>query len=119
MDDTEGSFIGVKGLTFMEIAIKLITSFPLGVFNQESYQKNLRDLIDYLSDFPSYHIKDSRDAAIRSFPNQDCVVCLEKPCNTVFIKCKHQCVCTDCINELEGCPICREKSHDKIVIVES
>lgn len=37
----------------------------------------------------------------------DCVVCLESPAQVAVIPCGHVCVCTECAQQQELCPICR------------
>jgi len=37
-----------------------------------------------------------------------CVVCLEKPYDTVFLRCGHLCCCSACVGRVKNkCPICR------------
>lgn len=38
-----------------------------------------------------------------------CVVCLERPCATVFPACGHMCACSRCSHGLRRCPICRSR----------
>ena len=37
-----------------------------------------------------------------------CKICLEHETNVVFIPCKHICVCSQCLNRLDICPVCRQ-----------
>jgi hypothetical protein len=46
--------------------------------------------------------------------DQCCKVCMDRRINTVLIRCGHMCVCMDCSNQLDRCPICR--SHIDEVI---
>lgn len=39
-----------------------------------------------------------------------CVVCLERPCDTVFPACGHMCACSRCSGALPRCPICRSRA---------
>lgn len=37
-----------------------------------------------------------------------CVVCLDQPSAMLFLPCKHMCVCSDCLTQLDAtCPLCR------------
>jgi hypothetical protein len=43
-----------------------------------------------------------------------CVVCIEKPRNTILLPCAHVCLCQGCSVRVKDCPMCRafvEKSH--------
>lgn len=37
----------------------------------------------------------------------ECSICMVEPPQTVILECGHQCVCLNCINSLETCPLCR------------
>ena len=48
-----------------------------------------------------------------------CVICYQNPKNTVFYKCGHKCVCSECADQFkkfyeDKCPICRQKVLDVI-----
>jgi hypothetical protein len=36
-----------------------------------------------------------------------CVVCLSRPRNQTFAQCRHYCVCEQCVQRLDKCPVCR------------
>jgi len=36
-----------------------------------------------------------------------CVVCMEKPPETVIVDCGHLCLCVKCGNHMKFCPLCR------------
>lgn len=38
---------------------------------------------------------------------ETCKICMEKPRNVVIKKCGHLCMCIDCANSLNLCPLCR------------
>jgi E3 ubiquitin-protein ligase MUL1 len=38
-----------------------------------------------------------------------CVICLERPSDTVFPSCGHMCACSSCSGGLRRCPICRSR----------
>lgn len=45
---------------------------------------------------------------------RSCVVCLENPRSILFLPCKHLCVCAECKDSLDQCPLCRQKIEQKI-----
>ena len=50
-----------------------------------------------------------------------CLVCFDKPANTIYLPCKHGGVCEDCSREIfhgtRSCPLCRKKL-ERIVVFE-
>ena len=38
---------------------------------------------------------------------EDCVICLSEPKDTILLPCRHLCVCSSCFARLEQCPVCR------------
>ncbi|KAG3079593.1 hypothetical protein PI124_g20717 [Phytophthora idaei] len=44
-----------------------------------------------------------------SGPNGECVICLERPQAAILLPCRHFCVCRECLEEIDQCPICRAK----------
>ena len=47
----------------------------------------------------------------------DCVVCLSEPKDTMFMPCRHLCVCQDCFRQLTRCPLCCSvfEQHIKVI----
>ena len=45
-----------------------------------------------------------------------CVICLSKPPNTLLLKCRHMCVCSQCSELVEVCPLCRGKVEDRVTV---
>mmetsp|Transcript_1031 Transcript_1031/g.3353 ORF Transcript_1031/g.3353 Transcript_1031/m.3353 type:complete len:515 (-) Transcript_1031:131-1675(-) len=45
--------------------------------------------------------------------NGRCIICLGSRARVVFFPCKHLCVCRQCAEECEICPICRSPIHDR------
>jgi hypothetical protein len=43
-----------------------------------------------------------------------CTVCLDKPREQLLMPCKHVCVCTDCGNNVEQCPLCRVTIAERV-----
>lgn len=39
----------------------------------------------------------------------ECVICLERPLAAILLPCRHFCVCRECLEEIDQCPICRAK----------
>lgn len=50
----------------------------------------------------------------RNVEEMQCVVCLEREKNTLFLPCKHVNSCNVCATKLTNCPICRELITRKI-----
>lgn len=42
-----------------------------------------------------------------SAPSSECVICLERAREMVFIPCGHRCTCTECCKNVKTCPMCR------------
>jgi hypothetical protein len=51
---------------------------------------------------------------------EECVVCMDAPCEGIFSPCRHQVACIGCANKLRrsgaSCPICRAHIHRVIVV---
>lgn len=45
---------------------------------------------------------------------EGCVICMERPKDTLFLPCKHLCVCTLCCKPLKECPVCRKEIAQKV-----
>ena len=76
---------------------------------ESSRLKQLRkDIEEYL---------DRKQAEGEDVPEREdiCVVCMEKPYDSVFIKCGHMCTCLSCGERAKKCPVCREVSKVKYV----
>ena len=41
----------------------------------------------------------------------DCVVCMDRPLEMVFVPCGHICVCEPCSSQITRCPICRTRTQ--------
>jgi len=41
--------------------------------------------------------------------DDECVVCITDPPQIITIPCQHQCVCLECFQQLDKCPICRKQ----------
>ena len=41
----------------------------------------------------------------------ECVVCMDKPLEMVFVPCGHICVCEECSAQITRCPICRSRTQ--------
>ena len=45
-------------------------------------------------------------------PSRDCIICVKRAIDTVFLPCTHMCVCHDCYmskaHTFRSCPICRK-----------
>lgn len=46
-------------------------------------------------------------APVETFQSAECVVCLEKKCDIIFLPCGHLCSCSSCQQGVSSCPLCR------------
>jgi hypothetical protein len=44
----------------------------------------------------------------------DCVVCMDRPRDVLYKKCKHMCVCETCAKTVTKCPLCSSGSTTRI-----
>ncbi|XP_040180274.1 E3 ubiquitin-protein ligase LRSAM1 isoform X2 [Rana temporaria] len=51
--------------------------------------------------------------------NSECVVCMEREAQSIFIPCGHVCCCTNCGDALHACPLCRGVIAQRIRIYHS
>lgn len=51
-------------------------------------------------------------------PDIDCIICLDEP-RTIVLDCGHLCLCVDCSDSLEECPICRTPIATRTQVVNS
>nr|NP_001071929.1 zinc finger protein [Ciona intestinalis]BAE93329.1 zinc finger protein [Ciona intestinalis] len=49
----------------------------------------------------------------------ECVVCLDRNSDTIFLPCGHVCACFICSTQLQSCPMCRSDVAQKIKIFRS
>ncbi|OZC07736.1 hypothetical protein X798_05215 [Onchocerca flexuosa] len=56
--------------------------------------------------------RDELRSALNKIPK--CVICLDKRPQKLYMPCLHFVCCDECGNELEQCPICRQKLCGKI-----
>ena len=52
------------------------------------------------------------------FKHDQCVICLDRKPNVLFVECKHTCVCEECekIHPTTKCPCCRTKISERLLI---
>ena len=52
------------------------------------------------------------------FKENQCVICLDRKRNVLFVKCKHTCVCEECeeAHPSTQCPCCRTEISEKLLI---
>jgi hypothetical protein len=43
-------------------------------------------------------------------------VCLTNPKTTFLIPCRHMCVCSDCLKQVDKCPVCRAPFDEYIEV---
>ncbi|KAL1785427.1 E3 ubiquitin-protein ligase LRSAM1 isoform X1 [Sigmodon hispidus] len=52
-------------------------------------------------------------------PTSECVVCLEREAQMVFLACGHVCCCQQCCQPLRTCPLCRQEISQRLRIYHS
>lgn len=40
--------------------------------------------------------------------SKDCVVCQNRAVNWVLLPCRHTCLCDECVQHFQQCPMCRQ-----------
>jgi len=53
---------------------------------------------------------------VETFISAECVICLERKCDIIFLPCGHLCSCNVCEVSLKECPLCRAGIQQKIKI---
>ncbi|RZB40062.1 E3 ubiquitin-protein ligase LRSAM1-like [Asbolus verrucosus] len=49
----------------------------------------------------------------------ECVICMDKACEVIFVPCGHFCCCSECQMTLTDCPMCRTVIERKIRVITS
>ncbi len=46
-----------------------------------------------------------------NFEGYECIICMERGRNVIFLPCKHFCLCEECLEELQRqeCPVCKRE----------
>jgi len=55
-------------------------------------------------------------APVETFQSAECVVCLERKCDIIFLPCGHLCSCSSCQQSLATCPLCRANVLQRVRI---
>lgn len=53
---------------------------------------------------------------IETFQSAECVVCMERKCDIIFLPCGHLCSCSICDRDLAQCPLCRAAIQQRVKI---
>ncbi|KAM7316864.1 hypothetical protein ACRRTK_024595 [Alexandromys fortis] len=64
-------------------------------------------------------VRPSAPPAELDTPTSECVVCLEREAQTVFLPCGHVCCCQQCCQPLRTCPLCRQEISQHLRIYHS
>jgi len=59
------------------------------------------------ADTPSAPEDTEPSAPVETFHSQECVICLDKKCDIIFLPCGHLCSCSSCQQGVSSCPLCR------------
>ncbi|XP_027963644.1 E3 ubiquitin-protein ligase LRSAM1 isoform X2 [Eumetopias jubatus] len=52
-------------------------------------------------------------------PTSECVVCLEREAQMIFLNCGHVCCCQQCCQPLRTCPLCRQEVTQRLRLYHS
>jgi len=55
-------------------------------------------------------------APVETFQSAECVICLERKCDIIFLPCGHLCSCSSCQTSLTTCPLCRANVLQRVRI---
>jgi len=55
-------------------------------------------------------------APVETFQSAECVVCMERKCDIIFLPCGHLCSCSSCEPGLSTCPLCRSTVMQRVKI---
>merc|ERR1719460_398385 len=55
-------------------------------------------------------------APVETFQSAECVVCLDRKCDIIFLPCGHLCSCSSCQQSLATCPLCRANVLQRVRI---
>jgi len=50
---------------------------------------------------------------ISTFQSNECVICMERKCDIIFLPCGHLCSCSQCPQDLALCPLCRQNIRQR------
>ncbi|XP_052581939.1 E3 ubiquitin-protein ligase LRSAM1 isoform X4 [Peromyscus californicus insignis] len=68
---------------------------------------------------PPESVRPSAPPAELDMPTSECVVCLEREAQMVFLACGHVCCCQQCCQPLRTCPLCRREISQRLRIYHS
>jgi len=69
-------------------------------YAMEKFTKNEKEgnLLNFVNDTPIYFSD-----------GKECCVCLHHPPSVLFVGCNHHIICTNCVDKIRDCPLCRTK----------
>lgn len=78
--------------------------------NDQGISFKIKNKATVLALLPTFGLWEDEDST-------DCSICMTDPKNIIFMPCRHICVCSECMKQLDKCPICRAevKSHAMFV----
>ncbi|XP_004593611.2 E3 ubiquitin-protein ligase LRSAM1 [Ochotona princeps] len=68
---------------------------------------------------PPELVRPSAPPAELEAPASECVVCLEREAQMIFLNCGHVCCCQPCCQPLRTCPLCRQEITQRLRIYHS
>ena len=80
----------------------LLRDFVLKNSYHECVRENVKDDLDEC-------VKNLFTPLLKNVFNSDtCVACLEEKTNMIIYSCGHSCLCGECCEKIDKCPLCRE-----------
>ncbi|XP_064435859.1 E3 ubiquitin-protein ligase LRSAM1 isoform X10 [Mirounga angustirostris] len=68
---------------------------------------------------PPESVSPSAPPAELVVPTSECVVCLEREAQMIFLNCGHVCCCHQCCQPLRTCPLCRQEVTQRLRLYHS
>ncbi|XP_004479822.1 E3 ubiquitin-protein ligase LRSAM1 isoform X2 [Dasypus novemcinctus] len=68
---------------------------------------------------PPESVRPSAPPAELEVQTSECVVCLEREAQMIFLNCGHVCCCQECCQPLRTCPLCRQEISQRLRIYHS
>lgn len=89
----------------------------------EEIRSSMHDTSNLVKNTPPVTPLDTSENFLSKQPGEDnlsqtneCVVCMENLKNTLLLPCAHACVCTDCSDSIDQCPLCRTDVEKRMKI---
>ncbi|CAG0920766.1 unnamed protein product [Notodromas monacha] len=123
--------LGIKDADVVKAIMKEIAEYKIQQLKaQEKLSVCAQDVVSTLVVPSAPPLEISTDVSLNEIPEpsappvaltarieEECVVCMDKKCEMVFLNCGHVCCCKECSNPIVDCPLCRSKIVARIILV--